>query len=103
VKVLRDQCTDLNGNAFRKEFNNLSKLKHPNIVRLVGFCDDEEQELIEHDGKKIMASKLHRALCFEYLHNGSLQNHLSGTPYDIALHQLGHLNLKNRFPRTYIP
>ncbi|XP_066339703.1 receptor like protein kinase S.2-like isoform X3 [Miscanthus floridulus] len=75
VKVLRDQ--DLGGNAFKKEFNNLTKLKHPNIVRLVGFCDEDEPVVTEYNGKEVTAIMPHRALCFEYLHNGSLQKHLS--------------------------
>ena len=78
MKVLRDQLTDLGGNAFKKEFNNLTKLKHPNIVQLVGFCDEDEPVVTEYNGKAVTAIKPHRALCFEYLHNGSLQKHLSG-------------------------
>ncbi|CAL5027877.1 unnamed protein product [Urochloa decumbens] len=32
---------------------------------------------MECDGRIVRVEEIHRALCFEYLHNGSLQNHLS--------------------------
>ena len=70
---------DLDGSAFTREFNNLIKLKHPNIVRLVGFCSEDEKVIIECDGKPVTATDMHRALCFEYLQNGSLEKHLYGT------------------------
>jgi len=75
VKLLR-QTMDLDGNAFTREFNNLIKLKHPNIVRLIGFCSEDEKVIIECDGKPVTATDMHRALCFEYLQNGSLEKHL---------------------------
>jgi len=75
VKLLR-QTMDLDGSAFTREFNNLIKLKHPNIVRLVGFCSEDEKVIIECDGKPVTATDMHRALCFEYLQNGSLEKHL---------------------------
>jgi len=70
---------DLDGSAFTREFNNLIKLKHPNIVRLVGFCSEDEKVIVECDGKPVTATDMHRALCFEYLQNGSLEKHLYGT------------------------
>jgi len=75
VKLLKSM--DLDGNEFARELNNLTKLKHPNIVRLVGFCDEEEKVVTDYNGKNIIATKMHRALCLECLNNGSLQKHLS--------------------------
>ncbi|KAG2556874.1 hypothetical protein PVAP13_8NG173301 [Panicum virgatum] len=75
VKLLKSM--DLDGNEFARELNNLTKLKHPNIVRLVGFCDEEEKVVTDYNGKNIIATQMHRALCLEYLNNGSLQKHLS--------------------------
>jgi serine/threonine protein kinase len=64
---------------FKNEFENLRKLKHQNIVRLLGYCYEIKHEFIElADGKAVFAQRIYRALCFEYLHNGSLRKHLHG-------------------------
>ncbi|XP_061370156.1 probable serine/threonine-protein kinase PBL28 isoform X1 [Gastrolobium bilobum] len=47
---------------FRVEVDILSRLDHPNLVSLTGYCAD---------GK-------HRFLVYEYMHNGNLQDHLNG-------------------------
>nr|CAB3489193.1 unnamed protein product [Digitaria exilis] len=62
---------------FANEFNNLSRLQHPNIVRLVGYCHETEKIYVEHKGRLIFADKVHMALCFEYMHGGSLDMYLS--------------------------
>lgn len=47
---------------FRVEVDILSRLDHPNLVSLIGYCAD---------GK-------HRFLVYEYMHRGNLQDHLNG-------------------------
>lgn len=47
---------------FRVEVDILSRLDHPNLVSLVGYCAD---------GK-------HRFLVYEYMRNGNLQDNLNG-------------------------
>ncbi|PON98893.1 Mitogen-activated protein kinase kinase kinase [Trema orientale] len=47
---------------FRVEVDILSRLDHPNLVSLIGYCAD---------GK-------HRFLVYEYMKNGNLQDHLNG-------------------------
>ncbi|KAF7809264.1 putative serine/threonine-protein kinase PBL28 isoform X1 [Senna tora] len=47
---------------FRVEVDILSRIDHPNLVSLIGYCAD---------GK-------HRFLVYEYMHNGNLQDHLNG-------------------------
>ncbi|XP_022152407.1 probable serine/threonine-protein kinase PBL28 [Momordica charantia] len=47
---------------FRVEVDILSRLEHPNLVSLIGYCAD---------GK-------HRFLVYEYMHKGNLQQHLNG-------------------------
>lgn len=47
---------------FRVEVDLLSRLNHPNLVRLIGYCADKSQRL----------------LVYEYMNNGNLQDHLHG-------------------------
>jgi interleukin-1 receptor-associated kinase 1 len=63
---------------FENEFEILKRLKHPNIVRLVGFCDEAKEELVEYNGKLIVCQRIHRALCLEYMPKGSLGKLLTG-------------------------
>ncbi|KAF8765557.1 hypothetical protein HU200_008445 [Digitaria exilis] len=77
VKILRDVISDLNYEQFRNEFRNLTKVQHDNIVQFLGYCCEREQTRIECNGRIVLAENMHRALCFEFMHNGSLQKHLS--------------------------
>ncbi|GAQ86741.1 Protein kinase superfamily protein [Klebsormidium nitens] len=47
---------------FINEVRLLGRLKHPNLVRLIGFCATDEEQL----------------LCYEYMPNGNLAQHLRG-------------------------
>lgn len=76
VKVLHN-ISGPDDKEFHKEFDNLRGLKHPNIVELVGFCNESEEELVVFEGKQVVAERLRMALCFEYVHNGSLQKRIS--------------------------
>ena len=78
MKMLRDKDPGLDDTRFEDEFHKLRILTHPNIVRLIGYCYETHREYIEHEGVPVLGEKIYRTLCFEYLHNGSLQNHLSG-------------------------
>lgn len=51
----------------QSEVNFLGRLYHPNLVRLLGYCW-EEQELL---------------LVYEYMQKGSLEHHLFGSKYTI--------------------
>ena len=78
MKMLRDNFV-LDDNEFQNEFGHHFKLKHDNIVRLVGFCHESKgRDVIEHEGKFVIPEKRYRILCFEYMPNGSLQMHLCG-------------------------
>ena len=59
---------------FRVEVDILSRLDHPNLVSLIGYCADGKQ----------------RFLVYEYMHNGNLQDHLNG--YKSFLFQSKNLN-----------
>ncbi|GAQ80825.1 Protein kinase superfamily protein [Klebsormidium nitens] len=47
---------------FRVEVDLLSRLYHPNLVQLIGYCADSD----------------HRLLAYEFMPNGSVQDHLHG-------------------------
>ncbi|KAM0906439.1 hypothetical protein ACQ4PT_016754 [Festuca glaucescens] len=76
VKVLH-KISGLDDKEFHKEFDNLRGLKHPNVVELVGFCNESEEELVLFEGKQVTAERLRLALCFEYVQNGSLKKLIS--------------------------
>lgn len=62
---------------FEKEYSNLASLEHKNIVQLVGYCNETRREYVEYNRKMVLAEETRRALCFEYMSNGSLDNFLS--------------------------
>ena len=63
---------------FQREFQNLMMLEHRNIVRLVGYCYETHHQPMQYMGTTIFAENIYRALCFEYMQNGSLQKHICG-------------------------
>ena len=77
VKLFRFMGFD--DTSLHKEINALDRLKHPNIVRLVAFCNETESVLVPYEGKLVMADVIHQALCLPYFHNGCLAKHISGT------------------------
>ena len=80
MKKLKPCYADPDNKQFRNEFHTLVKLNHQNIVKVLGYCyETKKKPFIMLDGSKVFVDEIHAALCFEYLHNGSLQNHLSVT------------------------
>jgi coatomer subunit beta' len=77
VKMLRFMG-NINDQQFENEFEILKRLEHPNIVRLVAFCDEAQEVCIEYNGKPTVCQRIHRALCLEYMPNGSLGKLLHG-------------------------
>jgi serine/threonine protein kinase len=77
VKLLH-YIPGLDDEQFKKEYLNLASLQHKNIVRLVGYCHETRREILPFDGKMVFAEMTKRALCFEYMENGSLDKYLSG-------------------------
>uniref|UniRef100_A0A453LXA8 Protein kinase domain-containing protein n=1 Tax=Aegilops tauschii subsp. strangulata TaxID=200361 RepID=A0A453LXA8_AEGTS len=72
------QMAGVDDGQFQNEFTNLARLKHRNIVRLVGYCNHIQEVPAMYEGKFVLAEKIHRALCLEYMSNGSLQKYISG-------------------------
>jgi interleukin-1 receptor-associated kinase 1/coatomer subunit beta' len=79
VKLLHSMSQGHNyGKEFMKEFENLRRLNHPNIIQLLGYCFEIKCVCTEYGGRFVLADKIYRALCFHYMRNGSLQRHLDG-------------------------
>ncbi|KAG2606703.1 putative receptor-like protein kinase At4g00960 isoform X2 [Panicum virgatum] len=77
VKKLYSSIPGVKDRQFENEANHLMRLKHPNVVRLVGWCYETEDVYVEYGGKYICAEKSERLLCLEYMPNGSLRGYLS--------------------------
>ncbi|XP_039776668.1 putative cysteine-rich receptor-like protein kinase 12 isoform X2 [Panicum virgatum] len=87
VKKLKLRDVNLDFKQFQNEFYNLTKLKHQNVVQILGYCYEiEKNPFIMPDGSKVFVDETHIALCFEYLHNGSLEKHLSDDFYEFDWH-----------------
>lgn len=93
VAIKRAQEGSLQGQKeFLTEIELLSRVHHRNLVSLLGYCDEEdEQVLLPHFSKGTVSynSRLsldnYFALCFgmqmlvyEFMSNGTLRDHLSG-------------------------
>jgi len=76
VKVLKNM-SGIDSREFQKEFDNLRRLKHQNVVQLVGFCNESSKVVAQYNGKQVIAEEIHTALCLEYVHNGSLSKYIS--------------------------
>uniref|UniRef100_A0ACD5ZDR4 Uncharacterized protein n=1 Tax=Avena sativa TaxID=4498 RepID=A0ACD5ZDR4_AVESA len=76
VKKLYDM-PGLDDKQFLNEYKNLTRLRHKNIVRLVGYCRDIQEVHVMYEGKLFLAERAHRALCLEYMSNGRLEKYLS--------------------------
>jgi len=67
----------LDDEQFKNEFNNLTRVHHQNIVRLIAYCDEVRHVVFKENGEHILAKMVFKVLCFEYLPGGSLDNYLS--------------------------
>ncbi|KAM0874451.1 hypothetical protein ACQ4PT_037416 [Festuca glaucescens] len=62
---------------FMKEVNYLKMLNHKNIVRYIGYCNENSKRKEMYNGKLILAEDPHMLLCMEYLPNGSLRDYIA--------------------------
>uniref|UniRef100_A0ACD5X434 Uncharacterized protein n=1 Tax=Avena sativa TaxID=4498 RepID=A0ACD5X434_AVESA len=62
---------------FTNEFRNLMKVKHQNIIRLIGYCYEICHKHVEMKGELVFAKIIERVLCFEYMEGGSLAQKIS--------------------------
>jgi serine/threonine protein kinase len=79
VKLLNNNTLTIDDEQFIHEFDNLMMLKHPNIVQLVSYCYETQRQHVDFQGRIVFGETTHKALCFEYMPEGSLQERLSGT------------------------
>jgi serine/threonine protein kinase len=78
VKRLNMSKTGMDDKEFMDEVQHVMDRCHPNIVTLKGYCHETVKELASYNGRPVLAEKVDRLLCFEYLPNGSLEKHLRG-------------------------
>jgi hypothetical protein len=77
VKVINSSAK-ITGQDLDRFVRALAKAKHPNIIQLVGYCNERKMEHEMRGGKLVFTHKVRMALCFEYVHNGSLEAYLNG-------------------------
>ncbi|VAH24619.1 unnamed protein product [Triticum turgidum subsp. durum] len=65
----------LDDKQFAIEFCNLSKVRHQNVVRLIGYCYESRHKYMELKGELVLQT-VERVLCFEYMQGGSLDKHI---------------------------
>lgn len=66
----------LDDKAFDSEFRNLSKVKHTNVVQLLGYCYQIVRKYVPYKEELVLANEKERILCFEYMEGGSLDTHI---------------------------
>ncbi|XP_052135644.1 cysteine-rich receptor-like protein kinase 44 [Oryza glaberrima] len=67
----------LNDTVFKNESLNLMSVQHQNIVKLIGYCYETKNKVVEYNGKLTYAEISERVICFEYLKRGNLANFIS--------------------------
>jgi serine/threonine protein kinase len=48
------------------------KLQHKNVVKTLGYCVDDQEVCVTHNGRIVMAVERRRMLVMRYMPNGSL-------------------------------
>ncbi|XP_051222372.1 uncharacterized protein [Lolium perenne] len=78
VKRIRNNHS-IDEKLFYREVDSLLTINHQNVVRFLGFCASTEHTAIKIEGSSqhIYAEIRERLLCFEYISNGSLKNHIT--------------------------
>ncbi len=63
---------------FQAEVNFLGQLHHPNLVKLIGYCCEDDQRLLVYEfmPRGSFENHLFRPLVYEFMPRGSLENHL---------------------------
>lgn len=64
-------------NGFQREIKCLMKVKHQNVVRFLGYCNETRGKMAGFKGTLVMAQEEERLLCFQYLSKGGLNNYIN--------------------------
>ncbi|CAL4935475.1 unnamed protein product [Urochloa decumbens] len=83
VKKL-SKTLDMHEKKFGEEVRCLLKVRHKNIVRFLGYCADTQGEMVDYEGKFVMADVRNRLLCFEFVPNGSLHDYITGRAINVT-------------------
>lgn len=78
VKRIMNRHT-IDDTLFYREVDSLLAVNHQNIVQFLGYCASTDKTARPQEGSKahIYAEVRERLLCFEYVSNGSLQEHIT--------------------------
>ncbi|KAM0861975.1 hypothetical protein ACQ4PT_045541 [Festuca glaucescens] len=78
VKRIMNRHT-IDDTLFYREVDSLLAVNHQNIVQFLGYCASTDQTAVPQEGSKahVYAELRERLLCFEYISNGSLQEHIT--------------------------
>jgi serine/threonine protein kinase len=63
---------------FRNEVANHMAIQHENIVRLIGYCYEHTNKVVQDNGRYVIMENSESLLCYEYLPKGSLHNYIYG-------------------------
>jgi coatomer subunit beta' len=87
VKKIMSSMT-IDERLFRREVDSLMEVNHQNIVKFLGFCSHTVHTTVKNPESRgyIYAEKRERLICFEYISNGSLNKHITGTR--IVFHEI---------------
>ncbi|PUZ46710.1 hypothetical protein GQ55_7G104100 [Panicum hallii var. hallii] len=75
VKKL-SKTDEVSEGQFKDELKCLIRVKHKNIVRLLGYCWETQEKVVKFNGMYVLADVRRRFLCFEYVPNGSLHDYI---------------------------
>ncbi|XP_045085284.2 uncharacterized protein [Aegilops tauschii subsp. strangulata] len=63
--------------SFSHLLEELMSVSHKNLVRLLGYSFEKEEEVLEYKGRAVHGVNIRRLICFEYVPGGSLAHFLS--------------------------
>ncbi|TVU26829.1 hypothetical protein EJB05_29394, partial [Eragrostis curvula] len=68
---------DVDDKLFEREFVSMMRVRHKNIVRLLGYCADTQGRVSNFNGKNVLVEERQRFLCFEFMPGGALDKYIN--------------------------